>query len=130
MYFTTALREKPLFLHLSAVSLSLSVSNTCAVKRLAACFISSPQKDGMQPHPAFFTHCFIVCLNPTQSQKQGVCLRVRDRELEERAIRVGHVITTYHQTACPVATGIIVPSLAWSLASLISPGLRDTDSLY
>lgn len=80
----------------------------------------------MQPHPAFFSHWFIVCLNPVQSQKQGVCLRVRGRGLEERAIRVGRVITTYHQSDCTVASGIIVPCLAWILASLISPGETQT----
>lgn len=82
----------------------------------------------MQPHPAFFTHWFIVCLNPTQSQKQGVCVMVRGR-VKERAIRVGHVITTYHQSDCTVAGGIIVPSSARSLASLISPGETQTPPL-
>lgn len=85
---------------------------------------SSPQKVGIQTHPTFFTHWFIVCLNPTQSQKQGVWVRARDTELgeRERAIRVGHVITIYHQSVCTVASGIIVPSLAWSLASSNSTG--------
>jgi len=32
--------------------------------------------DGMRPHPAFFTHWFIVCVNPTQAQKAGVCVCV------------------------------------------------------
>lgn len=53
---------------------------------LVAGFICSPQKDGMPPHPAFFKHWFIVCFNPTQSQKQGVCvyygLKERERERE------------------------------------------------
>ncbi len=98
------------------------LTHSCRLTHLAACFITSPPKDGMQPHPAFFIHCFIVCLNPTQSQKQGVCLRVRGEQLEERAIRVGHVITTSHQSGCAVASGIIVPCLAWRVARLISPG--------
>lgn len=52
--------------------LTLPLSHTCTLVHLAC---SSPQKDRKQPHPAFFTHYFIVCLNPTQSQKQGVCLQ-------------------------------------------------------
>lgn len=89
----------------------------CELTHLAACIISSPLKDGMQPHPAFFTHRFIVCLNPTQSQRQGVWMRAR-RESDQGG-------TCYYNLSSirlHGSSGIIVLCLAWSLARLISPG--------
>lgn len=71
----------------------------------------------MQPHPAFFTHQFIVCLNPTQPQRQGVWTRAR-RERDQGG-------TCYYNLSSirlHGSSGIIVPCLAWSLARLISPG--------
>lgn len=86
----------------------------------AACVRTSSKEWASAPPSILYTllHCLF---KPHIVTKAGcVCLWVRDGELEESAILAGRVITAYHQTACPVASRIIVPSLAGVLAGLMS----------
>lgn len=71
----------------------------------------------MQPHPGLSVLYFIVCLNPTQSQKQGVCPRLGDAQGSGWDVLLQPVI---NQTIrLPVASGIVGSRLAWKVAKLI-----------